>query len=139
MGRTYAAGRRVVGGLVLAVPNLRCRQRCPTARDPRWRGEAEATDKYGPARLEAAYARAVEVGEPSCRTVKGILAAGTEAWSSSRLLCQDEVARRAQAAFARRLCRAHFEEQVSLEGFEGPELGRGGRGLQKYDFVVNSR
>ncbi|MFP5254042.1 MAG: IS21 family transposase [Actinomycetes bacterium] len=36
-------------------------------------------DRYGPARLEAACARAVEVGDPSYRTIKGILAAGTEA------------------------------------------------------------
>lgn len=35
--------------------------------------------KHGPARLEKACARAVEVGDPSYRTVKGILAAGTEA------------------------------------------------------------
>ena len=35
-------------------------------------------DKHGPARLEAACARAIEVGDPSYRTIKGILAAGTE-------------------------------------------------------------
>jgi transposase len=35
-------------------------------------------DKHGPGRLEAACARAVEVGDPSYRTIKGILAAGTE-------------------------------------------------------------
>jgi transposase len=35
-------------------------------------------DKHQPARLEAACARAVAVGDPSYRTVKGILAAGTE-------------------------------------------------------------
>ncbi|AEA25441.1 IstB domain protein ATP-binding protein [Pseudonocardia dioxanivorans CB1190] len=35
-----------------------------------------------------------------------------------QVLCQDEVARRDQAAFARRLRRAHFEEQVTLEGFD---------------------
>jgi hypothetical protein len=34
--------------------------------------------KYGPARLEKACARALEVGDPGYRTVKGILAAGTE-------------------------------------------------------------
>ena len=41
-------------------------------------------DKHGPDRLEAACARAVEVGDPSYRTIKGILAAGTEAdrWSA---------------------------------------------------------
>lgn len=34
--------------------------------------------KHGAARLERACARAIEVGDPSYRTVKGILAAGTE-------------------------------------------------------------
>lgn len=36
-------------------------------------------DKHGRARLEAACARAIEVGDPSYRTIKGILVAGTEA------------------------------------------------------------
>lgn len=35
-------------------------------------------DKHSPDRLEAACARALAVGDPSYRTVKGILAAGTE-------------------------------------------------------------
>jgi len=35
-------------------------------------------DKHGPVRLDAACARAIEVGDPSYRTIKGILAAGTE-------------------------------------------------------------
>jgi hypothetical protein len=35
-------------------------------------------DRYGAKRLEAACRRALEVGDPSYRTVKGILAAGTE-------------------------------------------------------------
>lgn len=35
-------------------------------------------EKYGIDRLEAACSRAIEVGDPSYRTVKGILAAGTE-------------------------------------------------------------
>jgi len=34
--------------------------------------------KHTPARLEAACARAIEVGDPSYRTIKGILIAGTE-------------------------------------------------------------
>jgi hypothetical protein len=34
--------------------------------------------RYGDGRLEAACARALEAGDPSYRTVKGILAAGTE-------------------------------------------------------------
>ena len=35
-------------------------------------------DKHGCERLEAACARAIEVGDPSYRTIKGILVAGTE-------------------------------------------------------------
>jgi hypothetical protein len=35
-------------------------------------------DKHGCQRLEAACARAIEVGDPSYRTIKGILIAGTE-------------------------------------------------------------
>jgi hypothetical protein len=35
-------------------------------------------DKHGCERLEAACARAIEVGDPSYRTIKGILIAGTE-------------------------------------------------------------
>ncbi|MER7820285.1 hypothetical protein [Streptomyces sp. NPDC096153] len=34
--------------------------------------------KYGDTRLEAACARAIAVGDPSYRTIKGILIAGTE-------------------------------------------------------------
>jgi transposase len=36
-------------------------------------------DKHGPARLELACAKAITVGDPSYRTIKGILAAGLEA------------------------------------------------------------
>ena len=36
------------------------------------------TDKYGPERLDAACRRALEVGDPSYRTVKGILAVGAD-------------------------------------------------------------
>src|ERR1700744_3747053 len=35
-------------------------------------------DKHDPARLEAACAKAITAGDPSYRTVKGILAAGAE-------------------------------------------------------------
>jgi hypothetical protein len=35
-------------------------------------------DKHDPARLEAACAKAITAGDPSYRTVKGILAAGTD-------------------------------------------------------------
>jgi hypothetical protein len=40
-------------------------------------------DKYGAERLDAACARAVAVGDPSYRTVKGILVAGTESEEST--------------------------------------------------------
>lgn len=36
-------------------------------------------DKHGPARLDLACARAISVGDPTYRTIKGILAAGSEA------------------------------------------------------------
>jgi transposase len=35
-------------------------------------------DRHAPARLEAACAKAIEAGDPSYRTIKGILAAGTD-------------------------------------------------------------
>ncbi|MGH3327263.1 MAG: hypothetical protein ACRDPT_05605 [Streptomycetales bacterium] len=35
-------------------------------------------DKHNPARLEAACAKAITVGDPTYKTVKGVLAAGTE-------------------------------------------------------------
>ncbi len=35
-------------------------------------------DKHRPGRLEAACAKAITAGDPSYRTIKGILAAGTE-------------------------------------------------------------
>ncbi len=41
-------------------------------------GVVRLADKHGAERLEAACARAVTVGDPSYRTVKGILVAGTE-------------------------------------------------------------
>jgi hypothetical protein len=36
-------------------------------------------DRHGPARLDAACARAVTVGDPTYRTIKGILVARSEA------------------------------------------------------------
>jgi hypothetical protein len=42
-------------------------------------GILHLADRHGPARLEAACSRAMQVGDPSYRTVKGILAAGSEA------------------------------------------------------------
>ena len=42
-------------------------------------GVLRLAERYEPARLEAACARAIAVGDPGYRTVKGILAAGTEA------------------------------------------------------------
>jgi len=41
-------------------------------------GVVRLADKHGAERLDAACARAVAVGDPSYRTVKGILVAGTE-------------------------------------------------------------
>ena len=42
-------------------------------------GVLSLAGKHGPARLERACTRAIEVGDPSYRTIKGILAARTEA------------------------------------------------------------
>jgi hypothetical protein len=42
-------------------------------------GVLHLADKHGPARLEAACGKAITVGDPSYRTIKGILAAGVEA------------------------------------------------------------
>ena len=41
-------------------------------------GVVGLAERYTPQRLEAACARALAVGDPSYRTVKGILVAGTE-------------------------------------------------------------
>jgi transposase len=41
-------------------------------------GIVRLADKHSPARLDAACRRAIEVGDPTYRTIKGILAAGTE-------------------------------------------------------------
>jgi hypothetical protein len=41
-------------------------------------GVLQLADKHQPGRLEAACAKATAAGDPSCRTVRGILAAGTE-------------------------------------------------------------
>ena len=41
-------------------------------------GVVGLADRHDPSRLEAACARAITAGDPSYRTVKGILAAGTE-------------------------------------------------------------
>jgi len=49
-------------------------------------GILRLADTYGGARLEAACALALEVGDPAYRTVKGILAAGRE-----QLACEPEV------------------------------------------------
>ena len=46
-------------------------------------------DKHDPARLEAACAKAIAAGDPSYRTVKGILAAGTETAPSRRAAAGD--------------------------------------------------
>lgn len=41
-------------------------------------GVVRLADKHGPGRLERACARATQVGDPTYKTVKGILLAGTE-------------------------------------------------------------
>ena len=41
-------------------------------------GVVGLADKHDPSRLEAACARAIAAGDPSYRTIKGILAAGTD-------------------------------------------------------------
>ena len=41
-------------------------------------------DKHNPARLEAACAKATAAGDPSYRTIKGILAAGTQTAPAAR-------------------------------------------------------
>jgi transposase len=59
----------VIGGLLAenALYRLRAAQ-----------GVIGLADKHDPSRLEAACAKAIAAGDPSYRTVKGILAAGTE-------------------------------------------------------------
>jgi hypothetical protein len=41
-------------------------------------GVVGLADKHGPERLEAACKKALRAGDPTYRTIKGILAAGTE-------------------------------------------------------------
>ena len=64
----------VVGGLLEtnALHRLRAAQ-----------GIIGLADRYDAGRVDAACRRAIEVGDPNYRTVKGILAAGTEADESS--------------------------------------------------------
>lgn len=63
------AAQAVIGGLleINALFRLRAAQ-----------GVIGLAGRYDPVRLEAACARAIAVGDPSYRTIKGILAAGTE-------------------------------------------------------------
>lgn len=42
-------------------------------------------DKFGRERLQAACGRAIEVGDPGYRTIKGILVAGTETESDDKV------------------------------------------------------
>src|SRR5271170_8074023 len=60
----------LIGGLL--TDNALCRLRAA-------QGVLHLADKHQPGRLEAACAKAAAAGDPSYRTVKGILAAGTEA------------------------------------------------------------
>ncbi|MDQ4111709.1 MAG: IS21 family transposase [Actinomycetota bacterium] len=68
-GEIGASTTQVIGELleVNALFRLRAAQ-----------GVLGLADRYRPDRLEAACARAIEVGDPSYRTINGILAAGTE-------------------------------------------------------------
>jgi transposase len=52
-------------------------------------GVVRLADKYGPERTNAACRRAIEVGDPSYRTVKGILVAGTEAEGTELVIVPD--------------------------------------------------
>jgi hypothetical protein len=63
----------VVAALIagLLEENALCRLRAA-------QGVLHLADKHQPGRLEAACAKAAAAGDPSYRTVKGILAAGTE-------------------------------------------------------------
>ncbi len=70
--RWVIPGAMVVAALIagLLEENALCRLRAA-------QGVLHLADKHQPGRLEAACAKAA-AGDPSCRTVKGILAAGTE-------------------------------------------------------------
>ena len=67
--QTGPACQQVIAGLLTgnALYRLRSAQ-----------GVIGLADKHNPARLEAACAKAIAAGDPSYRTIKGILAAGTE-------------------------------------------------------------
>ncbi len=67
--RSARPARALIGGLLAdnALYRLRAAQ-----------GVIGLADKHQPGRLEAACAKAAAAGDPSYRTVKGILAAGTE-------------------------------------------------------------
>jgi hypothetical protein len=62
-----------VAGVVGAIMEVNALYRLRQAQ-----GVVHLADKHGPERLEAACRRALAVGDPSYRTVRGILAAGTE-------------------------------------------------------------
>jgi hypothetical protein len=67
----------------LGRPRLRESDRRPAQRGALFRlrqaqGVLRLGQRYSDQRLEAACRRAIEAGDPSYRTVKGILAAGTE-------------------------------------------------------------
>ena len=66
-------------------------------------------DRHDPSRLEAACATAITVGDPSYRTIKGILAAGTEAGQP-----RPSAAGRGAAAFLRGP--ASFANVIALPG-----------------------
>ena len=62
------------------VPSLQAMPMTRSGRSNRWamRRVIGLAGKHEGARLEAACARAIEAGDPSYKTIRGILAAGTE-------------------------------------------------------------
>ena len=72
-----AGRRRSARPATALIGELLDRQRAVPA--PRRPGRPRPGRQARPARLEAACAKAIAAGDPSYRTVKGILAAGTEA------------------------------------------------------------
>ena len=67
-------------------------------------GVVGLADRHDPSRLEAACAKAITAGDPSYRTVKGILAAGTE---------RDQPPLRPGTAAPRRSCAARRRSPTS--------------------------
>ena len=80
-------------------------------------------DKYDPARLEAACAKAITAGDPSYRTIKGILAAGTD---RDTLAGRGRGRRRAGVPARPRLVRERHPAARDPHQRRGPPRERGG-------------